>query len=526
MGDRLGAQFGAPTAQFLSAAGTAAALGAAAAGLDQPHVWAAGGVVLPAVSVLTYRGRSALGWARRGIGYRRSDRTTATVYPTDDGAGVVWDGRRASVWIELLPRPYEVTLLGSDDDTLERHLLPIDDFRDELVQYDIRCDSITVVTVGHKYGRQSQLAELCQKGTGPVPALLYGRTVVEVAVGMDDRSLDSINIRGGKDGVLPGLISMMAVAAVRVRNRAVRAGWRAELMTADDVRDLDDEIGGVLRPALTEEHWGSCGPKTMRTLVYTPAGGAWDDEHYRDWCRINTSKQLQIARLYRRRRRGDHAEMFMAYVTSDPAALGTARAVGLLRECGQQGDILTGALPLTRTVRPSAIRGRSLGVDPFPIGLHAGGVGTFIGRTANKSRVFVNFGASDGEPFYVVGPPALFQQLLLRLAETSGRTVDVGVAGDGWAQFAAAIGVGYRDGAEAGIVATTEEGLVQAAHPEQVRLVWATKQPAAGVRYAIVAGPGVGKCVLYTPGDAIGYEWTVSPGESSYLTDVGAAARV
>jgi hypothetical protein len=466
---RLGLALRLPNLMFLFIVAIAGALTTAVLGVQPPIEWEAWAVTAAAaitIGVLTYRSRTLAGWIHRKMTYRRSPRNTIAVYEAE-GAGITWDGHRACTYIEVLPQPYATTILtGTRDSVIAA--LPIDDIREELVQFDIHCDAVTVVTIGHNYDRPNKAATAYQASIGPTTALLYGRTFIEVGITLANSTLEALHA----------------------------------------------EIAAQLNPALAQEHWSACGPKSMQAIAFTPGPGAWTTENYREWCRLNPHRQIHIVRLDRRQG-ADHVEMFIGLLTSDPRALNTVTALGLRREHGQQGDILTAALPLARTVRPTAVHGKALPeASPFPIPLVPGGIGTYIGQTANRSQVFVNF-TTGAEPFYIFGPAAMCQQLLVWLS-TSGRSIDIALPGDEWKEFATRVGVTHSSNSDADIVITSPQGLPAATHPNQVRLVWTTTAPDTPPAYALIAGPD--ECTLHTPAQQIRYRWSVSSAEEAFFT--------
>lgn len=509
-----GIQFDPANVWFLLVATLAGALTATV--LGQPPVQvieiaAAAAAIAVAIVVLTVRSRTVLGWLGKRLTFKNDPRDKIDVFSTSS-TGHTWDGRRASVYVEILPQPYEVTIIGSDAETTVRQI-PVDVIREELTQFDIQCDRVTLLTLGYKYHEDSQLAAVCRAATGPVGALLYGRTVVEVTVALH-RSLESAYARQGRDGVAIGLSRTVTVAAERIRRRLSRLRWNATLLTEDQVSALHTDIEEVLREQLDNEHWGSCGNAAVRASMFTPTHSAWTPVNYREWLKLDTHRNLQILRLTRTRGGRDHAELYLGYLADDAAALNTVRAIGLRREYGQQGNILTAAVPAMRTVPTSAVPGKTLSSDDeFPMPLFAGGVGTFIGLTATRAQVFVNF-TVGGDPFYVVAPAALCQQLLLRLA-TSGRSIDISIPGDEWKLLAQRIGATYDQRPAADIVVTAQEGLTKLANPHQVRLVWTTSEPKR-IDYGIVAGRD--QCVLTTPSGQTRFHWSVSNAEQNLFT--------
>jgi len=535
---RFGIQLKQHNIYYLVITAILATITGAALKITRPEFYAAIMAFVLLTGAFTYRSRTALGWVSRRWTYRRTNREKIFLYPHEN-SGISWDGNRASAYVEILPQPFEFTVVGSLEETTVRSL-PVDDIREELVQFDIHCDAVTLVTMGHKYDRSNQIAMVYHSSIGPIPALLYGRTFAEISIALDE-SIDSIYARQFDDGAPAGLSRTVGIAAERIRRRLAKQGWKAKRLNQTEVEVLNNQISAILTPAMAEERWGSCGPATMRAVAFTPAPASWTAANYREWCQLDTHRQLQILRLDRRRRGGDHAEMYLAYVTDDSRALNTLPALGLGREYSQQGDILTAAMPLARTVRPTAVSGKQLAADPFPFELHAGGIGTFLGHTRSRAQVFVNFttgGTRDIEelgadgaattitqfiPFHVVGASTLCQHLLLRIA-TSGRTVDVQIPGEHWRLFASRVGATYKSNPDADIIvvdaATAESADAPIpTQPDQVEIVWAAKKPSETIEYGIIAGTP--ECTLMSPTQRIGYTWEVSSAEQSYFTEAG-----
>lgn len=535
---RFGIQLQQNNIYYLVITAIAATLTGAALKITRPECYVAIAALALLTGAFTYRSRTLLGWISRRWAYKRPDREKIFLYPHEDN-GISWDGNRASAYVEILPQPFEFTIVGSPEETTIRSL-PIDDIREELVQFDIHCDAVTLVTLGHKYNRSNQIAMVYHSSIGPIPALLYGRTFAEVSVSFDE-SIDSIYARQFDDGAPAGLSRTVAIAAERIRRRLAKQGWKAKQLNQTEVDILNRQLSALLTPAMAEERWGSCGPTTMKAVTFTPASGSWTNTNYREWCQLDTHRQLQILRLDRRRASGDHAEMYLTYLTDDARALNTVPALGLGREYSQQGDILTAAMPLARTVRPTAVGGKRLATDLFPFEMHAGGIGTFLGHTRSRAQVFVNFttGATretevlgiDGAattttefiPFYVVGASALCQQLLLRIA-TSGRSVDIQIPGEHWQLFASRIGATYKSNPDADIIVIDDttaqkDGAPAPARPEQAEIIWAAQKPKEEIEYGIVAGSP--ECTLVSPTQRVRYTWEVSSAEQSYFTESG-----
>ncbi|OHU47217.1 type VII secretion protein EccE [Mycobacteroides chelonae] len=481
---------------------------------------------------ITFRSRTLFGWIARRWG-RRPMRERIFLYEYG-GVGISWDGQRAAAYIEVLPKPYEITTISTSGAQGLRSL-PIDDIRQELQQFDIRCEAVTIVNFGYKYAQPSKLATTYHHTLGPVPALLYGRTFVEVAINLSD-SLESVYRRRLDDDTPAGLSRTVTLATERIRRRITRKGWTAKPLSKVEVKRLTTQLSTDLLTPLRNEHWASAGQKSMRAIAYTPTASAWTTARYRDWCRLNTHRQVQILRLDRRRM-GDHAELYIGYLNGDTKPLETVSALGLRREYSQQGDILTAALPTARTDRTSAVQGMNLAGKEFPIEIHPCGAGTFVGYTKNSGeQVFVNFtvGATkrgslnriEFDPFYIVAPAAMCQQILLRLA-TSGRTIDISLPGEPWSQFAASINAGHHNSPDkeiksaADIIVVPADKIPLPHHPGQVCIVWTTTDPkeltpAQQMNYGIVADRG--ESTVQAGEERARFQWTVTSTEEAYFT--------
>lgn len=502
----LGIDWRLPNLLFIAATGTAAGIALAASGTRMLAVWILTGLAIAIVGVVTFRSRTSLSWIGHRLTYRHRRPETA-----DLAQGVRWDGHRGLAYLEILPAPYESTIIGTPDETTTR-TIPVDVIREELVQFDIHCESVTIFTEGFKYHRPTELAVMYHAELGPVPVLLNGRTYVEVAVALKG-SLDSVYARTGKDGIPEGLVRAVSIAAERIRRRLITEGFQANLLSSAQATELAKRLDKQFRGALDDERWDSAGPATMRTMAFTPNKNAWTVDNYHQWCRVNPHRHLHVVRLDRRRGI-DYAEMYLAFQTSDAAALSTVGALGLSREYGQQGDILSTAMPSVRTTAPTAIPAKMLAEEPFPLPLMAGGVGIFLGYTKTRAMLFVNFSVGS-TPFYLISPAAMCQQLLLRLA-TTGLSIDIEIPGEQWATFAGRIGATYRSNPAADIIVSADHAPLQQAFPTQTRLVWTTTAPQIRPNYAIVAGAD--ECALYTPTGVTHYLWSTSTANETYMT--------
>ncbi|WP_157931579.1 type VII secretion protein EccE [Mycobacteroides abscessus] len=538
---RLGAQLSTGTGNVLVVIGIVVALVSAALHLQPPLLWAVwGGAAAIALLfwVLTYRSRTIMGWIGKRLSFKRQwvwkrlrfvrrsrDRGAVEDSRTGSGAGVVWDGTGDSIFLELTTDPYEVTQIETTKASSARPI-PVDAIREELIQGDIHCDAVTVLDYGHKEAEANQLAAINHAVVGPAPALFYGRTIVQVSVDMQ-RSFGSVARRSGADRSTPyGMDRTVSLAAERITRRIAHSGWRVSLMTSKQVTEFDNELGDLLNLPLKGEGWRSCKGPDLQAVAFTPTKSAWTQSNYDEWRQVGSHRQIHITRFTTDGDK-DHVEMYLVYLTADRSALKLAEAIGLRREFGQQGDILTAAMPLARTVRTTAVPGKTFtrGQD-FPIKRHGCGVGTYLGETQTGARLFANFttghynaASAEDEPFYIVAPAALCQHLVVRLG-SSGRSIDIRIPGDPWKKFAAqlaAVGanITYQQRPDADIIVTSTTSPGRVVRPGQVRLMWAQNKPAR-FKYAIFYAPPL--CILQVNGRQYRYKWSVSHPEQSLLT--------
>lgn len=515
-----GLRFRHTTTVFLAVVGTLLYLLSAVIGLNWLVLGPLAALAL-LLSVVTYRHRTVFGWIGMRRRFRKSVRKDGALISAE-GTGIVWDGNTASVFLELKQRPHTVTVINPDG-SLTSPEIPIDVIRDELVQFDIHTESVTVITVGSQYVSPSTVSSIYHSLTGPVPALLNGRTLIRVSIALD-ASLDSVEARSGaKKRVHVGLSNTVTIAAARIRRRLEREGWWVETLTRKQVSDFTKDIKYVVDEPLGNETWKECSSSSLSVSALTPTRASWNQDRYQEWHQFSFHRMMTSLRLTRKSTQADHAEMYLTYASLQPDALDLAEAVGLWREYGQQGDIITNVIPTAFPVRPDSVPGRTLRRgEQFPIQMHPGGVGTFLGYGRNRSRVFVDFSAGDTEPFYVIAPDVFLQQLLVRLL-TSGRTIDIRIPDDGseiWPRFAekmrAPDQMGYFSIPQADIVVAPESSLPRQEYLGQVVLAWTTTSPAVTPAYAI-AVPGE-TAVVAVHGEQTAFQWTIASGERRLLT--------
>lgn len=504
--------------------------------------------------ILTFRSRTILEWAYRALTYRRGKKRGRNKLYDANGIGMSWNAtdRTTCAYIEVLPQPYEITTIAPSGSSTTIRPLPIDDIRQELTQFDINCASITVVNFGYKYVDNNQLADISRSSLGPVPALLHGRTFIEVAINMS-QAYKAIRSRILGAQIPTGIRRTVRVATERVSRRIASRKWKAKVLNYEELAELDQYLGAAFAPALQQQTWSSAGPREMRAMTFTPSPEAWNTGHYRRWNQLDTPRQAQIIRLTRDRF-GDRAQSFITFLTPESSDLKTVGAVGLRREYSQQSAILTAAVPSVRTVPATAVLGKRLAPrEAFPYELHPGGIGTFFGYTKDRHQVFVNFtqGATreidlqiatkpiiEFDPFYIVAPAAMCQQKLLGLA-TSGQSIVISIDGEPWREFAHRIGATYvaphgspkQDPApedddqvaqpnqfDCDVIVTGKDNVPLPHHAGQVCIVWTTSidESQTPITYGVIAGPQ--ECTLRSGKEQVKFAWTVTSAEEGYFT--------
>lgn len=504
--------------------------------------------------ILTFRSRTILEWAYRALTYRRGKTRGRNKLYDANGIGMSWNAtdRTTCAYIEVLPQPYEITTIAPSGSSTTIRPLPIDDIRQELTQFDINCASITVVNFGYKYVDNNQLADISRSSLGPVPALLHGRTFIEVAINMS-QAYKAIRSRILGAQIPAGIRRTVRVATERVSRRIASRKWKTKVLNCEELAELDQYLAAAFAPALQQQTWSSAGPREMRAMTFTPSPEAWNTGHYRRWNQLDTPRQAQIIRLTRDRF-GDRAQSFITFLTPESADLKTVGAVGLRREYSQQSAILTAAVPSVRTMSATAVLGKRLAPrEAFPFELHPGGIGTFFGYTKDRHQVFVNFtqGATreidmqiatkpiiEFDPFYIVAPAAMCQQKLLGLA-TSGQSIVISIDGEPWKEFAHRIGATYvaphgspkQDPApedddevahpnqfDCDVIVAGKDNVPVPHHAGQVCIVWTTSidESQTPITYGVIAGPQ--ECTLRSGKEQVKFAWTVTSAEEGYFT--------
>lgn len=360
-----------------------------------------------------------------------------------DQSGLVWDGQRVTVMVEVAQRPFTITQVASNGRVVAPEL-PVDAIRRNcLVQYDIHTDDVDLITTGYRFALSDRASSVLASVVGPLPLPLYARTVAAVSVSLDG-SLDSAYARMDRGRSPDGLARTAQIAAQRLQRELERNGFVSRVLGSGTIQGMHNEVLRQVGSPLIHPSWGQCGKRhSVNTVSYALLPGHWKDEDYTDACTLPYHRQYISVKLSRNRHHREHlgapntdrAEVLMTYVTSDPSALSGAPSYGLRRLSGQQRNALTRFLPAARTNEVLS-PGKDLAEnDDLGFAIHPGGLGVYVGPSKDRERIFVSITPSE-TPLHIIGPVLLAQQFVLRLSCQALR-INVAVDAPEWERFVA-----------------------------------------------------------------------------------------
>lgn len=397
----------------------------AAAGPYVMWYYLAGGLAVFALLLGVHvRNHTVWGWLRIR---RRS--TSPKLIPEQavryglDQSGLVWDGNRITVLVEVAQKPFTITQVASNG-RITAPELPLTDLRRNcLVQYDIHTNAVEFNTIGYRFALSDRASSVLASVVGPLPMPLSAKTVASVSVTLDG-SLDSAYARMDRGRSPDGLARTAQIAAQRLQRELERNGFEARVLGSGAVQGIHNDVLRQVGSPLIHPSWGQCGKRhSVNTVSYALLPAHWKDEDYADACTLPYHRQYTSVKLSRNRHHRehldapntDHAEVLMTYVTSDPAALSGAPSYGLRRLSGQQRDSLTRFLPAARTNEVLS-PGRDLAEnEDLGFALRPGGLGVYVGPSEDRERIFVSLTPSE-TPLHVIGPVLLAQQFVLRMS--------------------------------------------------------------------------------------------------------------
>ncbi|SHS18061.1 type VII secretion protein EccE [Mycobacteroides abscessus subsp. abscessus] len=237
-----------------------------------PSWWllAALAVLVGLLAVVTFDGVTVTGWARRAARFLwwRRRKGTRVVLPepfdeTFSGIGTVgmqWDGQYLVTMLALSGRAHAPTVLaGSSAKT--RDTVPIDEIVGLMRQFGgIELASADVITVGRRAGDSDYAGEYdAMIGNRPAVGLRRTWLVLRLA---PQGCLVALAYRKSVEGAV-------AAATERIRQAIVRAGCRAAICNAAQVRTALATIASSEEPGEIKESWsGITGQKSGYIGVY------------------------------------------------------------------------------------------------------------------------------------------------------------------------------------------------------------------------------------------------------------------
>lgn len=339
-----------------------------------------------------------------------------------DKVGIIFDGRTASVVVEIFPRPWQLTTITSAG-LSEAPVVSVDQLRRQLTQYDIHCSRITAICAGFKFAARGDAAEVLNTLIGPVSAPLGGTTAIVVSVDLDAETLVAAYRRApldrkSKEPSLPGgLCRTVTIAARRVCNALAESGFGGELMGPHRVREFHDAALAQLAAPLSAPGWSLCGSANgVHTRTYTPARGHWNASSAAAWHHLQSHRQYTTLTLTPAGDGGQAlAQPVITYLVNRDEVLSRSTGYGLAPAVGQQVAGAVQALPITAQV-PLRTAGALIDdTHQLGFGIPAGGAGMFVGNRADKTRVFVATPPAE-DPLWLVGPQLFAMQMVARLS--------------------------------------------------------------------------------------------------------------
>lgn len=415
-----------------SALATGSVFGTAAAGLP-PTVSASAAAVIAAGFAAKVKGRTLGEWLSLRRNVSRLPEQAALF--SRDGVGIVFDGRTASVCVQITPRAWQPITITATGES-EAPTLTAEQLRPLLHQYDIRCSRITAVCAGYKFAARDVGAGVLDTLIGPVSAPLGGMTVIVVSVDLDADILDPAYRRArrevsGELSLPSGLCRTAVLAATRVSHALAENGFGSRLMSDRDVREFQDAALAQLVSPLTRPAWDHCGDTNgIHTRTYAPARGHWNALSAGAWHHLQSHRQYTTLTLTPAGEGKALAQPLITYLLRGPEPSSAAVGYGLACVSGQQIAGIAQALPVAtqqplRTPGAVIDEGHHLG-----FGIPAGGSGLFVGSRPDRSRVFVAVSPS-ADPLWLCGPTLFAMQMVARLS-TQDQSIAVMIDDPAW----------------------------------------------------------------------------------------------
>ncbi|EIC62635.1 type VII secretion protein EccE [Mycobacteroides abscessus] len=410
--------------EFLVAAGIMIAL------LVGKSWWIGGvaGLLLSLLLVVRIRGTSvprALA-ARLDFFFGRQSKTRKTPpaepfdTPLDGGAqiGFRWDGRTLLTLLKIEEKPQALTVMEPGM-TVSGETVSVELLVECMRQFDIRIDSIDVISQGARSFGHTRIASVYDAVLGPLPAI--AQRSVWIAIRFDPaQCAEAVTRRGGgRNGILRAAIT----ATRRVANQLTEAGLHTRILTAAEIAQATNQLADGVNLANLEENWTCCSEGNFRLYSYSLKGNAlstaglgmvWTVPSYSTT--VCVSLQNSVKSDYTRIR---------GLVRFDSHGYGgDINLPGLVPLRGQQFNALVSSLPLPPPRRPlgSWVYGR--GTEDFrDLALPASGCGQVIGADEYGRAVALPMFGQQIERVEISGTLHLAQQVVLRALALGARVL-------------------------------------------------------------------------------------------------------
>lgn len=388
-------------------------------------------VVLTVTSLVTVHGATARQWFLRWWTARRNRLRGAWIVDSK-GRAMVWDGKSARMFIEVLGQPWALSRVGSNGES-STPAIPLEELRDVLRQYDITLAHIRVVQYGYKVATEDRASTSVLSVLGTIPHQLGGRTFVEVSVSLLD-NLNAVESRQTDRGtVADGVTRTIGIAASRVQRVFHTHSITAKVVPPATVMGIQADIFSGVGSAAGNSVWsylGAPGDATVGAVVaFAPT--QWSPATQLLWNEVHALRQYNCLSL-RPDGKGDTISYATSYLTDDPDALALLPSQGLRRENGRHMARVSNLLPMARDLRVDDDGGRYLNPgESTRLVVPTHPLGVYLGLNEKRDRAFMYVGRG-GEPLWVIGAEDYAKRLTLRLS-TQRHRIRVGI--DGWQRF-------------------------------------------------------------------------------------------
>ncbi|GAB1816068.1 hypothetical protein [Mycobacterium sp. MUNTM1] len=489
--------------------------------------------ITAAALTITYRDRTLIGWIRhRASSTRRTPRLAQII--SHDNTAILWDHTRtrASIIIEITPKPFTVHLLDQDN-TWSSPTLDLDPIRRELRQFDITLHDLTLTTAGYTYARQDRLARIAFTTTGPVSAVAYGRTYLRVTISMADsmpsiaaREIDSFS--DPREVFASGLTRTIKIAAARAHRAITLQGFNAKRLSRQDVMALHLDLVELLSDSVGHEGFRHAGNGAPYLVGFSPTKDATAKTHS-DWLRGTTEVCATITHITPSTEEADHIEQLYCNKVARLDTVALAEVSQLRREYSQHAAIATTALPLAVPPELTAIPGRTVAInESAATRFMPGGVGIYLGHTlSGGQRIWLDLATACAEPLWLIGNIDIVRLVLIRAAPLGLR---IEVRSPELAAIASVLGnAGVGAHSTPDLTITTvgathqrsatppQNGAGQS--PAPVRIVWSPTPIRQQPSYVIDALEPETLHIHTPTTDVIKAHWEFNPAESALLAE-------